>query len=179
MSNQEAIASLKTLCHTCELFPKCVNDKPECFQAIELAISALEAQESSQNVTNGDSISREAALDILDDLQIAHEQGMYGAYEDYRKQMCELPSAQRWIPVSGRLPENEQLCLVTKRGFGKTKVVDIATYSTNLYKIDEREFCDEKGKSGWYYYDNEFGYCQPLGVVAWMPLLEPYQEESV
>ena len=90
-----------------------------------------------------------------------------------------LPSIQpepQWIPVSERLPENKQLCLVTKRGFGKTKVVDIATYSTNLYKIDEREFCAEKGKSGWYYYDNEFGYCQPLGVVAWMPLPEPFRE---
>lgn len=44
MNNQEAIASLKTLCHTCDLFPKCVHEKPECFQAIEMAISALEKQ---------------------------------------------------------------------------------------------------------------------------------------
>ena len=41
MTNKEAIASLKALCHTCESFPKCVNDKPECFQAIEMAINAL------------------------------------------------------------------------------------------------------------------------------------------
>ena len=44
MENREAIASLKTLCNTCTMFPKCVNDKPECFQAIEMAISALEKQ---------------------------------------------------------------------------------------------------------------------------------------
>ena len=44
MTVREAVASLKTLCHTCELFPKCVNNKPECYQAIELAISALEKQ---------------------------------------------------------------------------------------------------------------------------------------
>ena len=50
MTAKEAIASLKTLCHTCELFPKCVNDKPECYQAIELAISALQAQELKQEV---------------------------------------------------------------------------------------------------------------------------------
>ena len=67
MTNQEAIASLKTLCHTCELFPKCVNDKPECYQAIELAISALEVQESSQNVPNGDFILRKAAIDELEE----------------------------------------------------------------------------------------------------------------
>lgn len=44
MDNHEAIVSLKTLCHTCDLFPKCVHEKPECFQAIELAVSALEKQ---------------------------------------------------------------------------------------------------------------------------------------
>ena len=43
MTNQEAIASLKTLCDTCNLFPRCVHEKPECVQAIELAISALNA----------------------------------------------------------------------------------------------------------------------------------------
>ena len=45
MTPKEAIASLKTLCNTCTMYPKCVNDKPECFQAIEMAISALEKQE--------------------------------------------------------------------------------------------------------------------------------------
>ena len=44
MENREAIASLKTLCNTCTMYPKCVNDKPECFRAIEMAISALEKQ---------------------------------------------------------------------------------------------------------------------------------------
>ena len=44
MKTSEAIASLKTLCNTCTMFPKCVNNKPECFQAIEMAISALEKQ---------------------------------------------------------------------------------------------------------------------------------------
>ena len=45
MTPKEAIASLKTLCNTCTMFPRCVNNKPECFQAIEMAISALEKQE--------------------------------------------------------------------------------------------------------------------------------------
>ena len=48
MENREAIASLKTLCNTCTMYPKCVNDKPECFQAIETAISALEKQEQDR-----------------------------------------------------------------------------------------------------------------------------------
>ena len=50
MENREAIASLKTLCNTCTMFPKCVNNKPECFQAIEMAISALEKQETAKIV---------------------------------------------------------------------------------------------------------------------------------
>ena len=50
-----------------------------------------------------DLIERQAALDILDGLQIAHEQGMDGAYEDYRKQMCELPSAQELSNNSTKL----------------------------------------------------------------------------
>ncbi len=64
MNNQEAIASLKTLCHTCDLFPKCGHEKPECFQAIELAISALQAQEAKTQLsaegTTSDLISRQA-----------------------------------------------------------------------------------------------------------------------
>ena len=43
MTSEEAIASLKVLCHTCKFFPTCVNDKPECFRAIEMAIKSLEA----------------------------------------------------------------------------------------------------------------------------------------
>ena len=45
MTIDEAKASLKALCHTCKHFPTCVNDKPECFQAIEMAIKSHEAGE--------------------------------------------------------------------------------------------------------------------------------------
>lgn len=53
MDNQEAIASLKTLCHTCKLFPRCAYKKPECFKAIEMAISALQAQDVP-DINDGD-----------------------------------------------------------------------------------------------------------------------------
>ena len=113
-----------------------------------------------------DTIERQAALDILDGLQIAHEQGMYGAYEDYRKQMCELPSAQRWIPVSERLPFSE---------YGESDAV-LATYRSRQWQDDYR----------WIkrLYYNGGVWCYPTGevyediVTAWMPLPEPYQEES-
>ena len=74
MDNQEAIASLKTLCHNCELFPKCAYEKPECFKAIELAISALQAQEAKHSTESSktqkalDTISRQAVKYKLDAL---------------------------------------------------------------------------------------------------------------
>ena len=49
MTIDEAKASLKALCHTCKHFPTCVNDKPECFRAIEMAIKSLEAWEKVKN----------------------------------------------------------------------------------------------------------------------------------
>lgn len=64
MTKEEAVASIKTLCNTCELFPKCVNEKPECFKAIELAISALQAQ-GVPDTNVGDMISRQAAIDAI------------------------------------------------------------------------------------------------------------------
>ena len=108
MDNQEAIASLKTLCHTCDLFPKCVNEKPECFEAIELAISALQAQEaknsneSSLTQNELDTISRKAAIDALrvaywdDNIQSAKDDPcIVDALTDWAiRQVKALPSAQ-------------------------------------------------------------------------------------
>ena len=41
-----------------------------------------------------DTISRKAAIDIYDDYNIAVENGELEAYGRYRKQLCNLPSAQ-------------------------------------------------------------------------------------
>ena len=71
MKNKEAIASLRTLCHNCKLFPKCAYEKPECFKAIEMAIKALEAQDSKNSNESSltqkklDTIIRTAAIDAL------------------------------------------------------------------------------------------------------------------
>ena len=43
MTREEAINALKARCHYCEHFPKCVNDKTECFKSAEMAIKSLEA----------------------------------------------------------------------------------------------------------------------------------------
>ena len=64
MTNQEAIASLRTLCHNCKLFPKCAYEKSECFKAIEMAISALQAQDVP-DINVGNMISREELFEEL------------------------------------------------------------------------------------------------------------------
>lgn len=60
----------------------------------------------------------------------------------------EIPSAQQWIPVSERLPDDEQRVLLSSR------------YGVELITWDE----DSK---------RLYRECRNL-VVAWMPLPEPY-----
>lgn len=62
MTIDESKASLKALCHACKHFPTCVNDKPECFQAIEMAIKSLEAWEKvEKEIDDSILICRESA----------------------------------------------------------------------------------------------------------------------
>lgn len=69
MTREEAIASLKALCHTCKFFPTCVNDKPECFRAIEMAIKSLEAWDKIRKeiASDGQSdINAKYVLNLID-----------------------------------------------------------------------------------------------------------------
>ena len=207
MTNQEAIASLKTLCHTCELFPKCVNDKPECYQAIEMAISALEAQEicdlpvsplldkakkkrkqelanNSQKLDNengeylatnlqltcnndGGKVSRKLFDQIKTDGDLISRKALcdYALNQKDKSitpnDIMRFPSAlsqekskiSQWIPVSERLPEEDGLYLVT----------------TSIGQVQMHVF-NHNGNSEEYWTR-----CNK----AWVPLPEPYQEESV
>lgn len=62
----------------------------------------------------------------------------------------------KWIPVSERLPEDKQGCIVTVQGDSKT-FIDIVTY---------------------YAEEHSFLYYEECNVLAWMPLPEPYKPES-
>lgn len=85
-------------------------------------------------------------------------------------------SKDDWIPVNGTRPKDRQKCLVTVGYFGSKggRLVKIGTYSKGLYEINEYDFCDKKGKAGWYDFDSEYGYYEILDVKAWKPLDEPY-----
>ena len=88
------------------------------------------------------------------------------------------PKKERWIPCSERLPEDGQRCIVTTKGRLSYSYCEIASYSNNLYNVDEFDFYDKKNTSGFYNYDSEYGYYENTDVIAWMPLPEPYNAES-
>ena len=69
--------------------------------------------------------------------------------EDVKYAIEQLPSAQQWIPCSERLPDQNGKYLVV----GRQKAI-------NILKFDGGR---------WY---------GKWGVVAWMPLPEPYREET-
>jgi len=92
-----------------------------------------------------DLISRQAAID---EIKAVYEWHDMPTEERMIQHFKALPSAQRWIPVTKRLPENDDECLT---------ILEDGLYYVQAYSDGE-----------WYYDD----------VVAWMPLPEPYQEKE-
>lgn len=83
------------------------------------------------------------------------------------QQIKDLPSAQQWIPVSDRLPEEGHDVLITKEPF------KINGYEQKV--IEAKRSADPRsGKIEWW--SSEFGTLTNNSVLAWMPLPEPYQE---
>lgn len=113
------------------------------------------------NVLSNDCISRQAALDIYDDYNIAVENGDLGAYRRYRKQLLELPSAQPGeIPWnSGRFPEESGTYTVTAYD-GATKRVTYAKYQKRLKRWELTG-----ARAYW-------------RVLAWMPLPDPWEGDK-
>lgn len=81
-----------------------------------------------------------------------------------------------WIPVSERLPEEGQSCLVTQAVVNGMRIIIIATFTSDLYKFDIYDFAGREGEHGWVRYDDEYGRYYDVDVLAWMPLPDPYKE---
>ena len=45
MTREESAQKLKSFCHTCKDFPYCVHTDKECFEALDMAIKALEQED--------------------------------------------------------------------------------------------------------------------------------------
>jgi len=95
---------------------------------------------------------------------------------DLLNKLSSAQPEQHWIPVSERMPEDGENCLVSVR-CSNNFLVDRGTYSTDLFNVDEEDFFGNRGESGWYYLSSEYGYCKILNVIAWMPEPEPYRAE--
>lgn len=86
----------------------------------------------------------------------------------------DIPSAQQWIACSERLPENEDIYLVT---FDKSNLLDNEKQVSDAYWINNQ----------WQYgvlesYERRMPKLvvepiEELKVIAWMPLPEPYKGE--
>lgn len=103
-----------------------------------------------------DLISRQDALDLLDEFEEGIEVGDRSAYTRTRKKMCELPPAQQWIPCSERLPEPGEEVFV--------------------YLWDEPYIASVNSDGQW---ETEHFYLDPDDAPkAWMPLPEPWKGEE-
>ena len=81
--------------------------------------------------------------------------------------------APEWISVKDRLPDEAgtYLCAEYSNQFNK-HYIRVFKFTKNLYKVDSCDFKDEKGVSGFYDYDAEWGYSYFRNVTHWMPLPE-------
>ena len=93
-----------------------------------------------------------------------------------REWMKIITEQTTWIPVSERLPEDGTYLVTLERFYGGEPRINMRSFAKDLNKVDDFDFLEHK--SGWYDYDSEYGYWEDTSVIAWMPLPEPYKEES-
>ena len=109
-----------------------------------------------------DLIRKRDAITSMSDL-ICNLHGKVPVFNEVYHAIYDIPSAEpeqcaenaRWIPCSERLPEKDGRYLVTCRNWG-------------AWTVDWNIWHNEP-KQSWVY---------EQGVIAWMPLPEPYQEKE-
>lgn len=127
-----------------------------------------------------DSISRKAAIDTVRNLNAIvspiSDDALLVDRAEVQTELMMLPSVQEWIPVTDRLPEEEQDVLVTVhfKGVrdnhgGWNAHIKPRFYVDIAHRIDDH----------WSSYSDEYKVAKNRHeVVAWMPLPEPWDDGS-
>lgn len=118
-----------------------------------------------------DLISRQAAIDRVNNIvEVNHlrEDLVWFTPIGVKALIEEQPSAQRWIPVTERLPD------IKEHHVSDPCIVYCENGAYGFAELEENIF----GQVGWNC-ERDDEYHEPLGeVVAWMPLPEPYREDG-
>lgn len=112
----------------------------------------------------------------------AAEDGMCTFYDcDVLNRINAVPSADRWIPCSERLPEEEGNYLVTFGAFAETingETVIFGDIDGSVSEIGygcyEKDIFGHPTASGWY----DLATATPFdkrAIIAWMPLPKPWK----
>jgi hypothetical protein len=98
------------------------------------------------------------------------------SYIDKLKHVKSCEASAEWIPIINPPTINGEY-LVTRKLFGGDLCVVSCSFATNLYKIDEYDFCGRKNIKGFYDYDSESGYYELdwNDIMAYMPLPKVYE----
>lgn len=118
--------------------------------------------------------SLDDAIDIVEDIPNAETTGaLDDAIQEYIKDGYILaePKVGKWIPCEERLPQEYGKYLTTIESL-------LEEFSNGIDIIYYGKFTtsDDKEKVGWHYVD-EWGEWEVTHVIAWQPLLEPYEME--
>ena len=84
-----------------------------------------------------------------------------------------------WIPVEERLPKKNGEFLVSMEVEMAGEIytyIDLAYFAQDLCAIDDREFHNKKGISGFYKHSWN-GEVYEVKPTSWQPLPEPYKEK--
>ena len=150
-----------------------------------------------------DSISRQAALDIFDDYNVAVENGQIEAYSRDRKRLCDLPPAQPELCEDAVSREEVLNCLEWQYPdkTPRTKIMELPPVTPkqpepHWIPVTERLPKDDTvvlvcGKSGgvytaihnnsktwirgWWKMNSKNHHCNP---TAWMPLPKPWEGDA-
>ena len=96
--------------------------------------------------------------------------------EQYDKGYEDGLNADKWIPCSERLPNDDSKEYIVQKTNGS---IDILGFAKDAYKLDKYDFAEYKGKKKpiFYDYDSEYGYIE-CECEAWQPLPKQYEAKG-